>query len=99
MSTAKSSSASMTPCSRPNAGPWVVRATAGRVTVRPAGAGAAKTAVAEKTLPIGLLSSLYAGLVAPRDLVLLGALDNDDPRLEVLSALFTGPVPWMPVGF
>ena len=58
----------------------------------------AKTAPA-KTLPIGLFSALYTGLASPSDLVLLGALDEDDPSLGFLTALFAGPVPWMPDAF
>ena len=94
-----------------NSGPWVVRASGGRVAVapteprpvvgaetRPAETVPAKPGPA-KTLPIGLFSALYTGLVTPSDLVLLGALDEDDPSLGFLTALFAGPVPWMPDAF
>jgi predicted acetyltransferase len=47
-------------------------------------------------LPIGLFSALYTGFASVGDLVLRGALDETDPRLPLLSALFSGPVPWMP---
>ena len=52
-------------------------------------------ALPTKALPIGLFSALYMGLATPADLVLLGGLEPDDPRLGFLSALFAGPVPWM----
>ncbi len=64
----------------------------------PAGTRRSKPAPA-KTLPIGLFSALYTGLATPSDLVLLGALDEDDPSLGFLTALFAGPVPWMPDAF
>jgi predicted acetyltransferase len=47
-------------------------------------------------LPIGLFSALFTGFASPADLVVVGALDEDDERVPLLSALFAGPVPWMP---
>jgi predicted acetyltransferase len=47
-------------------------------------------------LPIGLFSALYTGFASAADLVVVGALDEDDERVPFLSALFAGPVPWMP---
>ncbi len=82
-----------------NAGPWLLRVDRGRAQVTPAAGGAgagAAAAAAAKPVPIGLFSALYTGLATPGDLVLMGALDEDDPRLPVLSTLFAGPVPWMP---
>jgi predicted acetyltransferase len=79
-----------------NAGPWDVRATSGKVTVRAAQPGARETS---KALPIGLFSALYTGFATPSDLVLMGALGEDDPALGFLSALFAGPIPWMPDAF
>jgi predicted acetyltransferase len=79
-----------------NAGPWVVQATAGKVTVRPLGR---ETGGGVTALPIGLFSALYTGFATPSDLVLLDALDDDDARIGFLSALFAGPVPWMADSF
>jgi len=76
-----------------NAGPWALRAASGKVT-----ASRALNARA-KPVPIGLLSALFSGFATPNDLVLLGALEEDDPALGLLSALFSGPVPWMPDAF
>jgi predicted acetyltransferase len=80
-----------------NSGPWLVRADAGRVSVEPAHeAPAAHRSGARKPLPIGLFSALYTGFASAADLVVVGALDEDDERVPFLSALFAGPVPWMP---
>ena len=76
-----------------NDGPWLVRADGGRVTVAPAARAAPRPA---RPLPIGLFSALYTGFATTRDLVLQGAADPADERLPFLSALFSGPVPWMP---
>jgi len=76
-----------------NDGPWLVRADGGRATVTPAPRAAPLPA---RPLPIGLFSALYTGFATVGDLVLLGALGAADERLAVLSALFAGPVPWMP---
>jgi predicted acetyltransferase len=78
-----------------NAGPWLVRASAGRVSVQPADERGKNS----EAVPIGLFSALYTGLATPSDLVLLGALEQNDARLGFLSALFAGPVPWMFDGF
>ncbi len=74
-----------------NAGPWLVRASAGGVSVHPAD----ERSRPSKAVPIGLFSALYTGVATPSDLVLLGALERRDARLGFLSALFAGPVPWM----
>jgi predicted acetyltransferase len=76
-----------------NNGPWKVRAQDGKVAVTSA---EPHGGVAFKPLPIGLFSALYTGLATPSDLILLGALEADDPRAGLLSDLFGGPVPWMP---
>ncbi len=76
-----------------NAGPWLVRADGGQVTVTPAPGASSSPA---RAMPIGLFSALYTGFATVGDLVLMGALDGTDPRLPVLSTLFSGPVPWMP---
>ena len=80
-----------------NAGPWLVQADAGRVSVEPVDAAAAANRQrAGKPLPIGLFSALYTGFASPADLVVVGALNEVDERVPFLSALFAGPVPWMP---
>ncbi len=80
-----------------NAGPWLVQADAGRVSVEPVDrATAAHRPAAGKPLPVGLFSALYTGFASPSDLFVVGALDLDDERVPFLSALFAGPVPWMP---
>jgi predicted acetyltransferase len=79
-----------------NAGPWTVQAAGGKVSAdRPDREPGARV----RTLPVGLFSALYTGFATPSDLVVLGALEEDDPRLGFLSALFAGPVPWMPDSF
>ena len=80
-----------------NAGPWLVQADAGRVSVEPLDpAAVAHRPGAGKPLSIGLFSALYTGFASPADLVVVGAMDGDDERVPFLSALFAGPVPWMP---
>jgi len=80
-----------------NAGPWLVQADTGRVIVEPVNAATATHQQgARKPLPIGLFSALYTGFASPADLVAVGAFDDDDERIPFLSALFVGPVPWMP---
>ena len=76
-----------------NTGPWLVRATGGQVVVTLAPEALPSPA---RAVPIGLFSALYTGFATVGDLVLRGALDESDPRLPILSALFGGPVPWMP---
>jgi predicted acetyltransferase len=79
-----------------NNGPWHLRAASGKIEVaREDG----KTASPLDALPIGLFSALFTGLATPSDLVLLGALKEDDVRIGFLSALFAGPIPWMPDTF
>ncbi|HUC14465.1 MAG TPA: GNAT family N-acetyltransferase [Acidimicrobiales bacterium] len=83
-----------------NAGPWLVQAEAGRVSVEQVDpATAAQGQGTGKPLPIGLFSALYTGFASPADLVVVGALDEDDERVPFLSGLFAGPVPWMPEFF
>ena len=76
-----------------NGGPWSIQASGGHVSVTRA------NVAPTKGLSIGAFSALYTGFATPDDLVLLGALDEEHPGLELLSALFAGPVPWMPDGF
>jgi predicted acetyltransferase len=80
-----------------NAGPWVLQAAGGKV--KASHAGAAEIKLPAKPIPIGLLSAFYSGFATADDLVLMGGLEEDDPALALMSALFAGPVPWMPVAF
>ena len=79
-----------------NNGPWHLRAAHGKIEV---GREDGKTSSAPDPLPIGLFSALFTGLATASDLVLLGALKEDDERTGFLSALFAGPIPWMPDTF
>jgi predicted acetyltransferase len=79
-----------------NNGPWHLRAARGKIEVARKDA---KPASALDALPIGLFSALFTGLATASDLVLLGALKEDDEQTGFLSELFAGPVPWMPDTF
>lgn len=76
-----------------NAGPWRLKVSGGRASVEPA------PTAPGKPLPVRFFSALYSGFAGPSDLVALGCLDQDDPRIGALSALFAGPTPWMPDSF
>lgn len=72
-----------------NEGPFRVRAEGGRIEVERA-SGPAGAAIG-----IGALSALYAGYMAPSDLVRTGLVRGDEPGLDLLGRLFAGPTPWM----
>jgi predicted acetyltransferase len=76
-----------------NAGPWRVTVSAGEAKVGPA------ERHERRPLPIGILSSLYTGYLRAADAVALGFLDADDPAVEALAAMFSGPDPWCPFFF
>ena len=75
-----------------NAGPWRIEAAGGKVAV-------SRTEGPARPIPIGTLSSLFTGYLRPADAVRLGLLDADDPSVDVLSRLLTGPDPWCPFFF
>jgi predicted acetyltransferase len=76
-----------------NAGPWRIELAGGQPTV-----GVADS-LDRRPIPIGVLSSIYSGYLSPRDAVLLGHMDADDPAVEALAAMFAGPDPWCPFFF
>lgn len=71
-----------------NRGPWRLLASDGAVTVEPA-------ASAATTIDIRALSAMYTGFLAPSDAVRLGWLPPDDRIVPMLTALFSGPAPFM----
>jgi predicted acetyltransferase len=73
-----------------NDGPFRIEAYGGKVAVSRADAPAGRP------IPIGLLSALFTGHLAPADLVRLGGAAQDDPALPVLGRLFAGAPPWSP---
>jgi predicted acetyltransferase len=73
-----------------NAGPFLVEANGGKVSVTPT------DDAARRPIPVGLLSALFTGNLSTGDLVRLGGADHDDPALPVLAPLFAGPPPWSP---
>lgn len=81
-----------------NAGPWEVIVSGARAKVGRPDGGLLLDAPG-RPIPVGLFAALYTGLAGPIDLVAMGALDLDDPRLGVLAAVFGGPTPWMPDEF
>jgi len=72
-----------------HAGPFRIIAEGGRVRVSRAVAGG------RRPIPVGILSALFTGFASPAEFVHLGLLDEDDPALGLLGALFAGAVPWM----
>ena len=52
-----------------------------------------------RPLSIGAFSSMFSGYLRPVDAVRLGYLDGDDPAVEALSAILSGPDPWCPFFF
>jgi len=71
-----------------NRGPWRLVASDGAVTVEPA-------ASAATTIDIRALSAMYTGFLAPSDAVRLGWLPPDDRVVPMLTAMFSGPAPFM----
>jgi predicted acetyltransferase len=76
-----------------NAGPWRVESRDGEAHVSPA------TGEAVRPIPIGTLSAMFSGFLRVPDAVRLGVLDADDPALDGLAAMFSGPDPWCPFFF
>ena len=52
-----------------------------------------------RPLSIGAFSSMFSGYLRPVDAVRLGYLDGDDPAVEALGAILSGPDPWCPFFF
>ena len=42
---------------------------------------------------------MFSGYLRPVDAVRLGYLDGDDPAVEALGAILSGPDPWCPFFF
>jgi predicted acetyltransferase len=76
------------PMFKDNRGPFQVTAEGGKVRV-------SRTDNRGLLIPVGTLSSLFAGFISPLDLAMVGDLPGDDPALPFLGALFAGPPPWM----
>ena len=75
-----------------NSGGWRIRAASGVVSVEPA-------TTSSRPIPIGPFSAMFSGYLRPDDAVALGVLDADDPAVESLRVLFSGPDPWNPWWF
>jgi predicted acetyltransferase len=71
-----------------SAGPFLVQADAGKVSVQRVEAPGALR------MSSGALASLYTGYVSPHDLVRTGELPGDYEALPFLARLFAGPPPW-----
>jgi predicted acetyltransferase len=52
-----------------------------------------------RPLSIGTFSSMFTGYLRPVDAVHLGYLDRDDPAVDGLASMFSGPDPWSPLFF
>ena len=50
-------------------------------------------------VPVPNDSSIFSGYLRPVDAVRLGYLDGDDPAVEALGAMLSGPDPWCPFFF
>lgn len=71
-----------------NAGPWLLSVAKG--------AGVAeRSKKAELTCTIQAFSSMFTGMLSPRDAQRVGALDGGDGAIERLAAMFAGPLPWL----
>jgi predicted acetyltransferase len=76
-----------------NAGPWTLSVRDGQPSMRPAATHG------RRPIPITVLSSLFTGYLAPSEAARLGLLDHDDPAVDALGSLLTGPDPWCPFFF
>lgn len=79
-----------------NAGPWQLRVERGAATMAPAKGAEPPESGA---IPVGSLSSMFSGYLRAPDAVRLGLIDGDDPAVESLGRLFSGPDPWCPFFF
>ncbi|HKJ55488.1 MAG TPA: GNAT family N-acetyltransferase [Nitriliruptoraceae bacterium] len=88
-----------------NDGAWVLEVDAGtgqltrpaeHTTAPGSDAGRGQAAVGAARLDMGALSSMYTGFAAPRMLARAGRLTGcDDETLDDLTAVFSGPAPFM----
>jgi predicted acetyltransferase len=76
-----------------NTGVWRVRLSAGEPKVEQA------PSHDRRAISIGTFSSMFTGYLRPDDAVHLGYLDRDDPAVETLASMFSGPDPWCPFFF
>lgn len=76
-----------------NAGPWRFTVKQGEASITQA-SGAAR-----RPIPVGVLSSMFAGYLRASDAVRLGLLDREDPAVEAFVRIFSGPDPWCPFFF
>jgi predicted acetyltransferase len=76
-----------------NAGPWRITVSAGEAKIGPADRHD------RRPIPIGALSSFYAGYLRPHDAVALGLFDADDPAVDAFSVMLAGADPWCPFFF
>ena len=79
-----------------NVGPWRLLVERGAATMAPADGD---VPAASPPIPIGSLSSMFSGYLRTHDAVRLGLLAADDPAVESLGHLFSGPDPWCPFFF
>jgi len=66
----------------------VLRVANGRGTVEPGGQGTVE-------MDVRGLAALYSGYLSARDLVLAGRARGPEAALDLASAVFAGPLPWM----
>ena len=76
-----------------NTGVWSLRLSGGEPKVEPG------SSHDRRPVPISAFSSMFTGYLRPVDAVRLGFLDADDPAVEALDAILSGPDPWCPFFF
>jgi predicted acetyltransferase len=76
-----------------NTGVWRLRLSAGEPKVEPG------SSHDRRPLSIAAFSSMFSGYLRPVDAVRLGYLDGDDPAVDALGAMLSGPDPWCPFFF
>jgi predicted acetyltransferase len=76
-----------------NTGVWHIRLSAGEPKVERG------SSQARRPVPIAAFSSMFTGYLRPVDAVRIGFLHADDPAVEALDAMLSGPDPWSPLFF
>ena len=71
-----------------NNGRWILKVKNGKGTVRKGGEGRMK-------INIRSLAQMYSGLLSPDELCIIGELEAGKKELEMASAVFAGPSPWI----